>query len=57
MPTVQRFEDLQVWQEARELVKCVYPGIGQISQSRDLWLDQPDAPCGSFGNGKYRGGL
>ncbi|CAG0970745.1 hypothetical protein ANRL3_01483 [Anaerolineae bacterium] len=24
MPTVQRFEDLEVWQEARELVKRVY---------------------------------
>lgn len=24
MPTVQRFEDLEVWQEARELVKLVY---------------------------------
>ena len=24
MPTVQRFEDLQIWREARELVKCVY---------------------------------
>jgi hypothetical protein len=24
MPTVQRFEDLEVWKEARELVKRVY---------------------------------
>jgi hypothetical protein len=24
MPTVERFEDLQVWQEGREIVKVVY---------------------------------
>ena len=38
MPTVQRFEDLTVWQSARELVNLVYETFGRDQFSRDFAL-------------------
>jgi four helix bundle protein len=38
MPTVKRFEDLHVWQSARELVKMVYEDTRQSDFSRDFGL-------------------
>ncbi len=38
MTTVKRFEDLRVWQSARDLVKCVYEVSGQNEFGRDFGL-------------------
>jgi four helix bundle protein len=38
MPTVKRYEDLHVWQSARELVKMVYEDSGQAEFGRDFGL-------------------
>jgi len=38
MPTGKRFEDLHVWQAARELVRMVYEDSGQLEFSRDFAL-------------------
>ncbi len=38
MPTVKHFEDLHVWQSARELVKCIYEVSGQNEFGRDFGL-------------------
>ncbi len=38
MATVKRFEDLHVWQSARELVRLVYEDSGQQEFGRDFGL-------------------
>ena len=38
MTTITRFEDLHVWQSARELVQMVYEDTGQPEFSRDCGL-------------------
>jgi four helix bundle protein len=38
MPTVKHFEDLHVWQSARELVRMVYADSGQMEFGRDFGL-------------------
>jgi four helix bundle protein len=38
MPTVKRFEDLHIWQLARELVKTVYQDSGEMEFGRDYGL-------------------
>jgi four helix bundle protein len=38
MTTVKRFEDLHVWQSARELVRMVYEDSGKQEFSRDFGL-------------------
>jgi len=38
MATVKRFEDLHVWQSARELVRMVYEDSGQQEFGRDFGL-------------------
>jgi four helix bundle protein len=38
MPTVKHFEDLHVWQTAREQVRTVYEDTGQPDFSRDFGL-------------------
>lgn len=45
MPTVKRFEDLHVWQSARELVKMVYRQlsslISYLVKSRHASIKEP----------------
>jgi four helix bundle protein len=38
MATVKRFEDLHVWQSARELVRMIYEHSGQKEFNRDFGL-------------------
>lgn len=38
MGTVKRFEDLEVWKEARKLVKCVYESVSEPKFSKDFTL-------------------
>ena len=38
MPTIKRFEDLECWQEARELVRIVYKLTKKQAFSRDFRL-------------------
>lgn len=38
MPTIQRFEDLNVWQSARELVKTIYDYTNQGAFQKDFAL-------------------
>ena len=38
MPTIQKFEDLEVWQEARELVKLIYALIAQFPKHETFGL-------------------
>ena len=41
MPTVKRFEDLHVWQSAREMVRMIYEDSGQMEFGRDFRLKDP----------------
>jgi hypothetical protein len=38
MSTIERFEDIQAWQTARELTRLVYGLSGQGSFSKDFGL-------------------
>jgi four helix bundle protein len=38
MSTIKRFEDLEVWRDARKLVSCVYATTGKGSLSKDFGL-------------------
>ena len=48
MATIQRFEDLEAWQKARELAKQVYviSNTGKLSKDFDL-KNQINRSCGS----------
>jgi four helix bundle protein len=49
MPTVQKFEELEVWQLARELSKRIYPLTFQDPIAKDFrFKDQIGGTCGSI---------
>lgn len=48
MATIKRFEDLEVWQKAREICKCVFELTNKLSFSKDYSLkDQIKRSSGS----------
>jgi four helix bundle protein len=48
MPKINRFEDLQIWQNARELCKKIYTLVGENRLSKDFALkDQILSSSGS----------
>src|SRR5438128_1217200 len=49
MPTIQKFEDLKVWQKARELNQQIYPLTFKEPISSDFrFKDQIRGSCGSI---------
>lgn len=49
MATIERFEDLRVWQQARMLAKAIYLATGNSKPSRDFVLrDQMRRASGSI---------